>query len=1015
MALSVPLLQLLLLLVLFHAVALFSIPLCTHTNAHTNDKTSTEQLQPHHSFQLHLADDWLLQDEYDSVRGVTQSHSSASATDSTPPYTRSHSHSHSHSRSSSAVTATLKWKEADTRTATSQTDGRVSNHRRGDRITAAAAAATVTSSSSNSSHTHTHTHTHTHSFSSNHSPIHHSHSHTHTHRPLLHYTLLAEWSDHDEAAVSIRADGSSLRSRNMKRDRSWSRKKHEPTSNTSSSHTHSSRTISQNQDDSVATTRLESSHHHHQHHHHRRILCSDASLTSCTAADLPIHTPITLQLIINHISQTCDCQCQCECKCEEECKKKTRQQHNGDIIANCNHHPLSSILSSPTTIILQPRDSTHDDVGSKAVRDVNGNTHHDSTSPHHVLTQAQSDATAGIFPRHAAHATPILTTKSLTVTGAAASTDATSTPTSSHRHHPHVDNGVQVMEMRARHRKPLHYQPPHPNAHAQEDGLFAALCRFFDETNGEQWSRNDGWRQSCIDGETVAVCEWHGIQCDESGQHVVSLDLRDNQLDSHQQAGGSMVMKPFSNSLFERLTSLESLDFSQNPDLLFPTPFDLSTLTQFKRLHLRLLSPDGVDQRPGSAPEPTWDPANANDSRSSIIHLLPPASMLELDMSSSFVQVDLHHSHMPALTSLTAGWLPFEMDALPALPMIRTLRVQFTGLTTRDNNSSTSSTTRHASSGVGQHLAESVCDECILRILANLTHTNPHLTSLFLFDAHIGMVDTGSALSAFPIIHSASLEQLALSGSWLPTLIPDEWLSGLPLLRGLTIQQSDAARQRLSMNARSFELAPSTSFTAINILDVNMYGESTPLARFHSLSTLIITNCGWRTTLPSNLSSCWPSIRHINLHSNALVGTLPSFADLAELRVLDLSRNGWQSELPTNFLAGCKMLFTLDLSNNRFGPSLPSLASVSNLQSLQLHHNLFHATIPHSWSFPIMSTLDLSHNQIHGSLPEDWWRRVVPSLTQSLSLAYNNLSGPIPDPDPAQPQVLWSGTMFFSS
>jgi len=779
----------------------------THAAAAVTVITTLEQqhVQPHRSFQLHLADDWLMQYEYDSVRRVTQPHPSATAA-----YTYSHSHSHS----SSTVAATLKWKEADIRTTASRADSHghgVNAHRHDETDSAATAAASSFDSS------HTHTHTHTHSFSSNHRSIHHSHTHTHTHRPLLHYTLLAEWhetGENGESADNIRTSGQhqgTMSGAGMRRDSPHHHPHH---------HQH---------------------HHprHHQHQHHRRLLCSGAALTSCTAADLPIHTPITLQLIIHNISQTCDCQCQCECECDDECKTKKKQKRdhtnsrNDDTSCNpSSHHRRSlphaaSILSSPITITLQPHADDDDDVGGKAMRNTKGNTHHDPL--HRTLTQAQSDASAGILTRHATRATPNPTTHSRTVTAVSASTAANSTSTPSpHRHHPHVAIGdeVHMMEMGSRHmnssRESLHshFQSSQSNDLNQDDELIAALCRFFNETNGANWKHNDGWAESCLHGNTSDVCDWYGIRCDASKHSILRLELQKNQLSSYSHQPDdppSTKPKPFSIQVFEHLGSLNSLDLSANDGLVFPKPFNLTMLSQLRYLTFYRL---------------TLDPMDA--SQSSIITLIPPPSITDLDLSQSAVDVDLRF--LPSLEFLYEGLLPIDVEALPMMPKLGYLQLENTGMTCSSSGNivtTGSNCSVRSSSDHDQSNGETTCDERILRILANLTQTNPQLNSLTMKDVHLDATDPGRSLSAFPIIHSASLQDLTLSGSWLPTLIPDEWLSLMPALTDVTLQPGHSGLHRLAMTTRSFELASSTRFHSIFITDVDVDGDASPLARFH--------------------------------------------------------------------------------------------------------------------------------------------------------------------------------------
>jgi Leucine-rich repeat (LRR) protein len=52
-----------------------------------------------------------------------------------------------------------------------------------------------------------------------------------------------------------------------------------------------------------------------------------------------------------------------------------------------------------------------------------------------------------------------------------------------------------------------------------------SLEAMYNETNGKNWTNNDGWMN-----ETVDHCQWYGISCDDEG-YVTSIDLRDNNLE----------------------------------------------------------------------------------------------------------------------------------------------------------------------------------------------------------------------------------------------------------------------------------------------------------------------------------------------------------------------------------------------------------------------------------------------------------------------------------------------------
>src|SRR5690625_2219264 len=63
-------------------------------------------------------------------------------------------------------------------------------------------------------------------------------------------------------------------------------------------------------------------------------------------------------------------------------------------------------------------------------------------------------------------------------------------------------------------------------AHAQlptEEVEF--LHDFYSMTNGDDWDNNSGWM-----GSPGTECSWHGVTCDNSGEHVVELSLPTNNL-----------------------------------------------------------------------------------------------------------------------------------------------------------------------------------------------------------------------------------------------------------------------------------------------------------------------------------------------------------------------------------------------------------------------------------------------------------------------------------------------------
>ncbi|PKA61237.1 Receptor-like protein kinase HSL1 [Apostasia shenzhenica] len=141
---------------------------------------------------------------------------------------------------------------------------------------------------------------------------------------------------------------------------------------------------------------------------------------------------------------------------------------------------------------------------------------------------------------------------------------------------------------------------------------------------------------------------------------------------------------------------------------------------------------------------------------------------------------------------------------------------------------------------------------------------------------------------------------------------------------------------------------------------------------------------------------CLPRLSGLSLSSNSIKGSLPSSSLLPcpSLTHLDLSQNLLVGPLPAVFPPS---LSYLDLSGNNFSgtipPSLPSAAP--RLRVLSLVANLLTGTLPHSLgNFPLLLQLNLSYNPFAaGTIPASIGNL---SSLQILWLAGCNLVGPIP-------------------
>ena len=100
----------------------------------------------------------------------------------------------------------------------------------------------------------------------------------------------------------------------------------------------------------------------------------------------------------------------------------------------------------------------------------------------------------------------------------------------------------------------------------------------------------------------------------------------------------------------------------------------------------------------------------------------------------------------------------------------------------------------------------------------------------------------------------------------------------------------------------------------------------------------------------------------ISISSNALNGSLPSFASLVWLHTLYLTNNQFSGTLSDNQFP--PTLRNLDLSNNFFSGTLPSFQQNSDLLRLELAGNSFNGTLSASEFPESLIVLDLKYNRL---------------------------------------------------
>ncbi len=136
-------------------------------------------------------------------------------------------------------------------------------------------------------------------------------------------------------------------------------------------------------------------------------------------------------------------------------------------------------------------------------------------------------------------------------------------------------------------------------------------------------------------------------------------------------------------------------------------------------------------------------------------------------------------------------------------------------------------------------------------------------------------------------------------------------------------------------------------------------------------------------TLPDSFINL-SHLRYVNMHSNAITGTLPELESLSELYSLSLSRNQLNGEIPSL----PSEIVTILLAHNQLTGSIPEIAGLSALIQLELHDNQLSGEIPPLP--PTLYSLALDDNLLSGSIPP------LPAALNYFSASSNQLTGSIP-------------------
>ncbi|KAF3951926.1 hypothetical protein CMV_022474 [Castanea mollissima] len=146
--------------------------------------------------------------------------------------------------------------------------------------------------------------------------------------------------------------------------------------------------------------------------------------------------------------------------------------------------------------------------------------------------------------------------------------------------------------------------------------------------------------------------------------------------------------------------------------------------------------------------------------------------------------------------------------------------------------------------------------------------------------------------------------------------------------------------------------------------------------------------------LPENIGMMIPNLECLNVSRNKIKGNLPSsIGDMSNLKRLDLSFNNFSGEVTTKSFANQTALEILSLSNNNFhGDFFSKLANLSGLLYLGLNNNHFSGTLPLITSLLV----DISNNSMSGMIPEWIGNSTLKTGPYFLFMSDNFFEGRVP-------------------
>ncbi|MBN2432036.1 MAG: VCBS repeat-containing protein [Acidobacteria bacterium] len=538
-----------------------------------------------------------------------------------------------------------------------------------------------------------------------------------------------------------------------------------------------------------------------------------------------------------------------------------------------------------------------------------------------------------------------------------------------------------------------------------------ALSSLYSHTDGHNWFNNENWQ-----GPAGTECTWYGVVCDDEGDHVIELNLRDNNLT------GTLP------DTLRHLVELKRLDLWIN-HLSGPIPPELGQLTALTYLDLgdnQLSGPLPPELGNLAALELFWlnDNALTGPLPDTFANLMALRNVglcgNELDGTlpawlGDLVQLESLYLHMNCFD----GPIPSQLGHLTQLKNLWLSENDLTGAVPPELGNLNSLENLHLEYN---QLADTIPPDLgqlgnlLVLHVANNQLTGPIPTQLGQLE-NLGLLGLGGNELTGPIPTQLgqllNLYNLCLAGNDLSGSIPPQ-LGNLGQLVNLSLDDNRldgpippelgdlASLTSLNLGANLLtgpippELGQLGNLTWLSVAYNQLTGSIPPeLGNLSRLEYLNFNDNLLDGALPPELGSL-TNLRELYGAGNDLQGSLPSqLGQLSNLTHLSLSMNSLSGPLPFE-LGNLVLLEYLWLDNNQFTDRIPSaLGNLSRLRELGLWNNQLSGPIPPELgNLPTLTGLDLGMNRLDGAIPPDLGD--LAALT-GLNLGANQLTGPIPD------------------